>query len=145
MMEDIKKLIEEILKKGYLMSLATQDEGGVWVADVIYIHDDNLNIYWISNPDVRHSRAISQNKEVAATITASHEKNRELGLQLSGTAARLGNIGKEMTKKYIKKNPLSSRVDEDFLRDDSWYVLKPRFVELINNELFGYDKKKLEL
>ncbi|MBX4200639.1 hypothetical protein KW786_00765 [Candidatus Parcubacteria bacterium] len=42
---DIKKLILEVLEKGYLMSLGTQDSAGVWVCDVIYIFDEDLNIY----------------------------------------------------------------------------------------------------
>lgn len=41
----IKNLIKEVLDQGYLMSLATVDDGGVWVSDVIYIYDDNFNIY----------------------------------------------------------------------------------------------------
>ena len=45
---ELKQLIQEVLEKGYLMSLATLDDGGVWVADVIYIHDDDLNIFWMS-------------------------------------------------------------------------------------------------
>jgi hypothetical protein len=35
MSEEIKKLILEVLEVGHLMSLATADEGGVWVSDVI--------------------------------------------------------------------------------------------------------------
>jgi uncharacterized protein YhbP (UPF0306 family) len=63
---DIKEKILEVLGKGHLMSLATVDNGGVWVSDVIYVYDDNLNIYWMSDPDVRHSQAIVKNSQVAA-------------------------------------------------------------------------------
>ena len=31
---------------------------GIWVADVIFIHDDDLNVYWMSHPECRHSKAI---------------------------------------------------------------------------------------
>ena len=54
MERDIKRLIKEVLEKGYLMSLGTVDEGGVWVSDVIYVFDDEFNLYWISDPDTRH-------------------------------------------------------------------------------------------
>ena len=43
--EETKELILEVLEKGYLMSLGTQDGGGVWVADVIYVYDEEMNIY----------------------------------------------------------------------------------------------------
>lgn len=39
-----RDLIKEVLEKGYLMSLATEDDGGVWVSDVIYIYDEKFNI-----------------------------------------------------------------------------------------------------
>src|SRR3989344_3875554 len=68
---DIKARILEGLSKGHLMSLATLDDGGLWVADVIYIYDDNLNIYWMSYPNVRHSKAIEKNGQVAGSITVT--------------------------------------------------------------------------
>ena len=68
MEHDIKKLIKEVLEKGYLMSLGTVDEGGVWVCDVIYIFDDDLNIYWMSKDFRRHSKAILINPGIAGTI-----------------------------------------------------------------------------
>lgn len=66
--KDIKELVKEVLKKGYLMSLATLDDGGVWISDVIYIYDNDLSIYWMSDPEVRHSKAISKKNKVAGTI-----------------------------------------------------------------------------
>lgn len=58
---DTRKKVLEILEKGYLMSLATVDEGGVWVADVIYVYDDAFTLYWMSSLEVRHSQALFQN------------------------------------------------------------------------------------
>ena len=46
---DLKKLVREVLEKGYLMSLGICDSGGVWVSDVIYVHNDNFEIFWISH------------------------------------------------------------------------------------------------
>ncbi len=69
MQQKIKQLIQKVFEKGYLMSLAIQDEGGVWVADVIYIYDDNLTFYWMSDPDSRHSIAITKNKKVYLKVS----------------------------------------------------------------------------
>lgn len=57
-MINIRNRVLEVLEQTYLMSLGIQDDGGVWVSDVIFIYDENLNIYWMSDPEARHSRAI---------------------------------------------------------------------------------------
>lgn len=83
---NIKNLVQEVLEKGYLMSLGTIDDGGVWVADVLYVFDDNFNLYWMSNPDVRHSKAILKNQKVAGSITVNLPKENNLGIQFEGIA-----------------------------------------------------------
>lgn len=87
MNERIKKLIKQILGEGYLMSIAVMDEGGVWVSDVI--HDYDLNIYWMSNPDARHSKAIIKDKRAAGTITVDSASNDDKGIQFEGTAEKI--------------------------------------------------------
>ena len=89
MEHNIKDLIKEVLEKGYLMSLATVDVGGVWVADVIYVHDDELNIYWISDSEIRHSEAILKNNKVAGAITVSGPGENNLGIQFEGLAEKI--------------------------------------------------------
>ena len=57
-MEDIRSMIVDILKRGELMSLTTNDGSGVWVSDLDTTSDDNLNIYWISRTSTRHSKLV---------------------------------------------------------------------------------------
>ena len=72
-MTNIKQKITEVLEQGYLMSLGTVDDRGVWVADVIYVFDDDLNLYWMSKTFRRHSETIDKtNSQVAGTITISN-------------------------------------------------------------------------
>jgi hypothetical protein len=74
-----------------LISLGTVDDGGVWVADLIYVSDDDLNIYWMSSPQYRRSLAIDKNCRVAGTITISQTPgSKDLGVQLCGVATKLG-------------------------------------------------------
>ena len=88
-MEDIKQIIKEVLEKGYLMSLATQDSEGIWVADVIYVND-NFNIYWLSQENTRHSKAIKENPKIAASITLTEKPGQpDIGIQLEGYAEKL--------------------------------------------------------
>ena len=128
------------------MSLATLDDGGVWVADVIYIFDDELNIYWMSDPDVRHSRAILKNNQVAGAITISNKsKEPNLCIQFSGIAEKIDGPRFDLATKHLTKRglPIPKETD-DVLQGDSWYMLRPKFMDLINEELWGYEKKKLQ-
>lgn len=137
----------EVLEKGHLMSLATQDDGGLWVADVIYIYDDNLNIYWMSDPDVRHSKAVLSNKQVAGTITTSNKsKELNLGIQFSGNAEKIEGSRYDLAVKHrTKRGHPIPKEDEDVLQEDSWYILRPNKIDLVDEQNFGYDKKSIEL
>jgi len=139
---NIKELIKEVLEKGYLMSLATKDEGGIWVSDVIYINDDEFNIYWISDPEVRHSEAILKNNKIAGTITVSGPREDNLGIQFEGVAEKIEEPRYDLAKKhYTKRLKPEPEESEDVLQGDSWYVLRPSKVELICEKLFGFEKK----
>ncbi|MFY9493054.1 MAG: pyridoxamine 5'-phosphate oxidase family protein [Minisyncoccia bacterium] len=143
---DTKQLIEEVLNQGYLMSLATTDNSGVWVCDVIYIHDDDLCIYWMSDPDVRHSQAIIANKKVAGTITVSGPGENNLGIQFGGIAEKIEGARHDLAlKHYAKRKKPAPKESEDVLGGDSWYMLKPEKIELICEKLFGFNKKKIDL
>lgn len=142
-MKDIKELIKEVLDNGYLMSLGTLDSGGVWVCDVIYIYDNDLNIYWMSDPEARHSKALIKNK-VAGTITVSGQGENNLGIQFEGIANKIKGDRYDLVKKHFLKRK-KKIPNEDVLQGDSWYVLKTKKIELINEKYFGFEKKKLEL
>jgi len=146
MQHDIKKLIREVLEKGYLMSLGTKDEGGVWVADVIYVFDDDLNLYWMSSPDARHSNAIMKNNAIAGTITASNQGEDNLGIQFSGVVKKIEGPRFDLAKKhYLKRNKPEPKETDDVLDGDFWYQLKPQVIELIYEKLFAFNKQKINI
>jgi uncharacterized protein len=146
MEHDVRKLIAEVLEKGCLMSLGTVDEGGVWVADVSYVSDDDFNIYWLSQPDVRHSRAIAAEPRVAATITVNRPGGHDEGIQISGIVEKLDGQRLDLEQAYAwkrkKKMPLAAG---EIAQDRPWYRLKPALIELIHEERFGFEKQALEL
>ncbi len=144
-MNNIKDSIKEVLKKGYLMSLATVDDSGVWVCDVIYIFDEDLNIYWMSKDFRRHSKAVEKNTNVAGTITVSTIQEDNLGIQFSGTAQKITEVRYDLAESFYKKlgEPVPKETD-DYLKGHIWYQLKPQKIELIDEKLFGFEKQKLE-
>jgi len=145
MEHEIKELIKEVLEKGYLMSLATLDEGGVWVCDVIYIFDEDFNIYWMSKPDRRHSLALEKEPKVAGTITISRQEEDNLGIQFEGVAEKIEGARHDLAKKhYAKRKKPEPKEDEDVLHGSYWYVFKPKKIDLINEKHFGFDKQVLK-
>lgn len=144
---DIKTKILEVLEKGHLMSLATSDSSGLWVADLIYIFDQDLKLYWMSSPDVRHSKAILDDSHVAGSITISTKsKEPNLGIQFSGTASKIDGSRFDLAKKHLKKrNHPEPKEQDDILRGASWYVLNPNRIDLIDEENQGFKKKSLDL
>ena len=143
---EIKQLILEVLENGYLMSLATQGAGGIWVADVIFIYDNDLNLYWMSNQNVRHSQAVEINPRVAGTITVSNPGEDNLGIQFEGMAEKIDGQRFDLaTKHLLKRKKPAPKESDDVLGGYSWYVLRPKRIELICERLFAFEKKKIEL
>ncbi|HFC10759.1 MAG TPA: hypothetical protein ENJ75_00970 [Candidatus Kaiserbacteria bacterium] len=144
---NLKQRVFEILNRTHLMSLGICDEKGVWVADVIFVFDDELNVYWISYPDTRHSKSIRGKSVVAGSITATNNnKEPGLGIQFEGTAEKVDGELYEMAVKYNEKRgrdvPVKSK---DFLGERSWYVLHPTKIRLIDEENFGFNTQDIEL
>lgn len=140
--QELYALVREVLERGYLMSLATLDDGGVWAADVIYIYDDDFTICWMSDPDARHSRALLENKKVAGTITVSGQGEDNFGIQFEGIAEKIDGPRYDLAKKHFaKRRKPEPKEEDDVLRGDSWYAARPVKIELICEKLFGFEKR----
>lgn len=146
MIPETKQLILEVLGRGYLMSLGTLVEHNPWASDVIYIHDEDLNIYWMSDTETRHSKAIETHPQVAGTITVSGQGQDNLGLQFSGIAQKIDGARYDLALKHFAKRKKDlPQEEDDVLKGDAWYILKPTRIELIYEKLFGFEKQVIEL
>lgn len=90
-----KEQVLEFLKKHKLMAVATYGKFP-WIASVYYTFDNNLNLYFLSNPRTLHAKQILENKHVAVSIADSHQgiNASKRGLQLSGVATQISGINK---------------------------------------------------
>lgn len=144
---DLRERVKEVLRGTHLMSLATRDAEGLWVADVIFIYDDDLTLYWMSDPAARHSRAILKSEEAAGTITASAAgKVPNLGIQFAGHAEKIDGPRYDLAvKHYAKRGRPEPKEEDDVLEGDSWYKLTFTKLKLIDEENFGYDAQDIAL
>ncbi|MBN1342298.1 MAG: pyridoxamine 5'-phosphate oxidase family protein [Phycisphaerae bacterium] len=87
-MSDSRRRVREFLDRHDTMTLATVGPSGeARAAAVFYAVDDELNLYFLSSPDSRHSLDLQRDPRVAATIQADGQDWREIcGLQIEGTA-----------------------------------------------------------
>lgn len=140
------KLTKTVLDRGYLLSLGIVDDDGPWVADVIYIFDDDFNLYWMSTPKRRHSKAIDggHNRVAAAIAVTQGPEMPDEGLQISGVAERLDEPSLELLKLWMKKKkePVTTAIGA-VLTGHVWYKLVPDRIELIYQEKFEYNRQKV--
>lgn len=89
----IEETIREYLPQIIHMSLATCIENKPWVCEVHFAWDDDLNIYFCSSYDRRHSEELRKNPQVAGNIVTQHAKHQTVrGVYFEGIAEQLEQI-----------------------------------------------------
>lgn len=82
----LREEVESYLRGHNTMTLASASEGRPWAATVFYVHR-GFELYYLSDPDSRHSRELVASPYVAATITEDYRDWRRIkGIQLEGIA-----------------------------------------------------------
>ncbi len=85
----VNKLRETVLKylaEHYTMTIATAKGRVPWAASVFYA-SDGFTLYFLSDPDSRHSKDIEKNSFVAVTVNEDYHDWRQIkGIQIEGKA-----------------------------------------------------------
>lgn len=84
----VEKLIRDYLHKGQVMQLTTSRNDQPWVCSVYFVADEDLNLYWLSWPERRHSQEIKDNPRSAIAIAIKTDRP-VIGIQAEGEVARL--------------------------------------------------------
>ncbi|MDE1828279.1 MAG: pyridoxamine 5'-phosphate oxidase family protein [Candidatus Micrarchaeota archaeon] len=152
---EIMEIVKSILQKGYLMSLATADDGGPWICEIVYVLDSDFNIYWLSSASARHSKAILSNPKVAAAITVSDRPGQQTeSVQISGTARMLEGDFLDLARLRGEKLgvPIPKEEGETLVYNDKryggkhcWFKMTPAKFDVLYKARFGDDKAVLEL
>lgn len=100
-----KKILETIR----YATISTVDETGApWAAPVWYVFDDNFDIYWWSPLEAQHSKNISNNPNIYATVFDSTLPEGEgVGLYLR---ARAGEISDDELDAAIERYNNSTKI-----------------------------------
>ncbi len=90
---NVEKIIREYLSQVIHLSLGTCKDNQPWVSEVHFAYDNDLNLYFRSTINRRHSIEIASNPNVAGNIITQHQINEKpRGVYFEGIAERLVNI-----------------------------------------------------
>lgn len=92
---DIEKIIREYIDGVIHLSLATCTHDKPWICEVHFSYDDDLNLYFLSKPERRHSREIATNPNVSGSIITQHKIGEPVrGISFEGTVEEIKDISK---------------------------------------------------
>jgi uncharacterized protein len=145
---EVRQIIHHFLGAQSTLALATVNtDGQPEVAPVFYVHDEALNLYWLSSTKVRHSLNLVAHPMVAGTIYPQvWEWQQIAGLQLEGRAAAILDASQReaILRLYQDKFLLPESFAAPILAS-TLYQLRPRWLRWIDNGVSFGHKVVLEL
>lgn len=145
---DPKDVIKQQINQVNIMQLATSLNDVPWVVTVHFYADDELNLYWSSRDNRRHSQEITANPNAAATILVHENTEAEnwvMSVTASGQAEPVEDLDDEIAAAYIKKllkDPeLPAKIKSGSV-PDKWYRLKPASIILFDTKNFPQNPRQ---
>lgn len=141
-MTDLARIVPGFLETVPTIGLATVDgEGRPHAANVNFVSDDDLNLYFLSNPASAHSRHVAARERVAATAYSGFTRPDEIrGVQLHGTCELLDESRfDEVWAAFLGKFPYAEGFADLVREEERFYVLRTDWVRWIDNSVsFGF-------
>lgn len=145
--DDMRPLLRDFLAAQSTLALGTAglSDGRPQVAPLFFVHDDAFNLYWISDPDSRHSKNLADWNDVSAAIYASTwEWTAIRGVQLEGDAMDVEDEDERSAglALYTQKFAFVNDRFASLVKQSVLYVLRPRWLRWIDNtRKFGYQQE----
>lgn len=136
-----KKNILDYLAKYKLVSVGTYYKLP-WAANVYYLFDNELNLYFVSSPKTKHCVNIEKNPKVSVTIadSAQDPNGKKKGFQGRGIAKQVTSVSelKDIIKSWNKRGfvPLTYKM---FTK-----VWKSRFYKIKLTDIQMFDENRPE-
>jgi uncharacterized protein YhbP (UPF0306 family) len=155
MSAQLKQQILDYLQSHNTMTLATCAGDVPWAATVFYASDD-LQLYFFSSPEARHSLNFSINPRVAVTVQEDYKDWRAIkGIQIEGQVVLVDGViekAKAMAiyaRKYadvirVFTDPASGMFHQAFLKVKFYRVVPGKVFFIDNAQGFG-KRQELEL
>lgn len=147
-MDEVETLVKKYLARGNMMQVATANRRQPWVCTVYYVEDDELNLYWLSLPERRHSQEIEKNSKAAVAVPIKFDKP-VVGLQAQGVAEVVADhkLIEQVMVRYVKRYNTGRDFYDNFMagkNQHKMYKFVPDAYYLFDEVTFG-DGVKREL
>lgn len=135
-MNDTEQFIRDYIPDVAHMSLATCADNKPWVCEVHFVYDNDLNLYFMSSRDRRHSLEIAKNPQVSGNIVKQHAQGEKpSGVYFEGAAEKVEDTSpdSEVYKLYVEKigeHPLLKFMPEPN---------GPRFYKITVSDFYVFD------
>jgi uncharacterized protein YhbP (UPF0306 family) len=139
---DTRLIIRAFLETHSTLALATQSaDGSPQIAPLFYVSDDQLNLYWLSSPNSRHSVNLVARPAVSAAVYPSVWQAADIvGLQIEGEARAIGDerVREQNLNLYLRKFQIPPEFDS-IINASTLYVLTPHWMRWMDNSVeFNY-------
>lgn len=147
-MANVEDLIRKNLKEGFMMMLATLNGDQPWATTVYFAADDQLNLYWVSTPERRHSQELASNFKAAAAIPLDANPSApNVGVQAQGLAGLVVDRLEieRAIKLYAEKFNSGDEYVENFLAgkdEHRLYKLAPSLLVLFDEKNFPTESRQ---
>ena len=133
------------------MTIASQGEKDIWVANVYIGVDEKATIYFVSSKDTKHSKMILKNSNVAFSIAwfdPNNNKNRKSvqGLGVCRPAENPTEIAIGIKLLYKNFPDLRDIFTVKWITTNAWnskvWILKPSYMKYWDDEIYGDDESE---
>jgi len=137
--------ITDFLARRISMTIATTSpHGSPRAADAYFVSDENLNLYFYSDPASRHSRNILRDPRVAVAVRSESMDWREIkGVQIEGIVARVDDPAERERawRLMCTKFPFYESFTDVVARLEI-YRVTPKWIRWLDNSAsFGYHEE----
>jgi uncharacterized protein len=138
--ERIRKVFDFLQSESTLVHSVRDAEGTVHSAPLFYFVSENLDLFWVSSHDSRHSICLlSEPRTSVAVFRSAFEWKRITGVQMEGAAAAVdGPERSVLLTAYCARFHLGTVLSLAAARN-TLYRFQPRWIRYIDNaKRFGY-------
>jgi uncharacterized protein YhbP (UPF0306 family) len=141
---ELRKTLEKLLGLSTMTLATSSTEGGAHAADVYFACDEQLSLYFFSDPESQHSSDIQRDARAAVTIHADRKGWEQiLGVQMRGHCEAISTSGvwEQAWEVYLAKFPFVSNLEE-VIKVNQLYGFSPDWIRLVDNSQgFGFKQE----
>jgi len=122
--------VRAVIERETTLVLATTAGDGAAIATPLFYYPDaDLNLYWLSSPDSRHSRNLSERPRVATAIYSPVTDWKEIrGVQMEGLASATSDSN--ILAAYRRRFSLGPELDA-IIAHSTMYVFRPSWCRYV--------------